>query len=97
MKNNTAKSSRGGKRTGAGRKKGTPNKVTADVRAAAQKYTTRALAVLAEIMEQSETDAARVAASKELLDRGHGKSAQAITGEGGGPIALAITWLPPSA
>jgi hypothetical protein len=34
MKNNQSKSSRGGKRLGAGRPKGAPNKVTADVRQA---------------------------------------------------------------
>ena len=68
-----------------------PNKATADVKAAAQKYTTRALAVLAGIMENSETDAARVAAAKELLDRGHGKSPQSLTGEGGeGPITVVV-------
>lgn len=51
-----------------------PNKATADVKAAAQKYTIPALQTLAAIMQLSETDAARVAAAKELLDRGHGKS-----------------------
>ncbi|MCF4166347.1 hypothetical protein L2U69_11885 [Zavarzinia compransoris] len=64
----------GGPRTG-GRQKGTPNKVTADVRAAAQKYTTQALDTLAAIMnDPTKAEAARVSAAKELLDRGHGKS-----------------------
>ncbi len=78
-----------------GRKKGSRNKATADVKAAAQKYTQDAIDTLAGIMRAGETDAARVAAAKELLDRGHGKSAQPQTGEGGtGPIALAISWQP---
>lgn len=84
-----------GRKTG-GRKKGTPNKATADIKALAQVYTNEAVEELAVIMRGSDSDAARVAAIKELLDRGHGKVPQAVTGEGGGPIAMAITWLPPS-
>lgn len=63
-------------RTG-GRKPGTPNKVTADVRALAQKYGPKALKVLAEIMEgTTQPAAARVSAAKELLDRAYGKAPQ---------------------
>lgn len=91
-----ARGSKPGERRG-GRKKGTPNKATADIKALAQVYTTEAVEELAVIMRGSDSDAARVAAIKELLDRGHGKVPQAVTGEGGGPVALAITWLPPSA
>lgn len=62
-----------------GRKKGTPNKATADVKAAAQHYTTQALTVLAEIMNSPEHPAAaRVSAANVLLDRGHGKPSQAV-------------------
>jgi len=64
-----------------GRPKGALNKATADVRKAAQKYTTRALSRLAHIMENGESEAAQVAAAKELLDRGHGKSTQPISGQ----------------
>lgn len=86
--------SKPGERRG-GRKKGSRNKATADVKVAAQKYTASALKTLSSIMTASESDAARVAAAKELLDRGHGKSPQPQTGEGGtGPIALAISWQP---
>ena len=82
---------RGGKRPGAGRRKGVPNKATADIKAMAQKYTPGALQVLHSIMKGSESDAARVSAAKELLDRGYGKSPQAITGTDGGPIVVEIT------
>lgn len=78
MKNNQQKSACGGKRLGAGRPKGSLNKATADVKAAAQVYTTEALETLAEVLRKSESDAARVAAAKELLDRGHGKARQAL-------------------
>jgi hypothetical protein len=83
-----------GRKTG-GRVKGVPNKATRDIKALAQKHTPEALKTLASIMKASESDAARVAAAKELLDRGYGKAPQAHTGEGGGPVALAISWLPP--
>ena len=76
-------------------RRATPNRATADVKAAAQKYTPAALFTLAQIMKASESDAARVSAAKELLDRAHGKSPQPQTGEGGtGPILLAVQWLP---
>jgi hypothetical protein len=38
-----------------------------------------------------------VPAAKEIADRLDGKVPQALTGEGGGPVALAISWQPPSA
>lgn len=69
----------GGKRPNAGRPKGKPNAVTADVREAAQQYGADALRTLADIMRSEEyPPAARVAASKEILDRAYGKSQQAI-------------------
>ena len=63
---------------GKGRPKGVPNKATADVKAAAKKYTTDALETLASIMAKSESDAARVAAANALLDRGYGKPKQSV-------------------
>ena len=81
-----------GRKTG-GRQKGTPNKATADVKVAAQRYTAEAVDTLAEIMRKSESDAAKVAAIKELLDRGHGKAKQTVEASGpdGGPIPGEIT------
>jgi len=38
-----------------------------------------------------------VSAAKEIADRLDGKVPQGVTGAGGGPVALAISWLPPSA
>lgn len=78
-----------------GRPKGALNKSTKEIKALAQKHTPAALKTLVSVMQASDSDAARVSAAKELLDRGHGKAPQPQTGEGGsGPIALAITWLP---
>jgi hypothetical protein len=86
---------RGGKRPGAGRVKGVPNKSTKDIKALAQVHTPAALKTLVSIMGASESDAARVSAAKELLDRGYGKSPQPQTGEGGtGPMKLELSWQP---
>lgn len=75
---NNQRKSKGGKREGAGRPKGSVSKATADVRAAAAEFTTDALNVLAQIMRDSESDAARVAAANSILDRGHGKPRQSV-------------------
>jgi hypothetical protein len=70
-----------------GRRKGTPNKVTAELRGVVQQYTLAALEGLAQIARTSESDAAKVAAWKAILDRGHGRPAQAITG---GPVTIVV-------
>lgn len=69
-----------GAKTG-GRKKGTPNKATADVKALAGKYGPAAIEQLAKLMKDSESDAAKVAAANSLLDRAYGKPSQAIVGD----------------
>lgn len=77
-----------------GRLKGTPNKATADIRALAQTYAPDAIATLAKIMgSEKEPAPARVAAAKELIDRGYGKSVQAVemSGPNGEPIKSAQT------
>jgi hypothetical protein len=66
-----------GRKTG-GRQKGSLNKATVDVKLAAQAFTTEAVETLANIMRTAESEAARVAAIKELLDRGHGKAKQVV-------------------
>ncbi len=80
MKNNQRKSpgNVGGARPGAGRPKGSLNKATADIKAAAQAYTEDALATLAQIMKAGESEAARVAAANSILDRGFGKPRQSM-------------------
>jgi len=61
-----------------GRPKGSLNKATADIKAAAQVYTEDALATLAQIMKAGESEAARVAAANSILDRGFGKPRQSM-------------------
>jgi hypothetical protein len=88
---------RGGKTPGAGRKPGVPNKATAEIKELARQYGPKAieeLAIMAGLLQvadrkPAENDTARMAAAKEILDRGYGKAAQAITGEGGeGPVLI---------
>lgn len=77
---------KGGKRLGAGRKKGVPNKVTKDVKALAQNYAPSAFEALRKIATSGISEAARVAAIKEILDRAYGKSPQAIVGDPDNPV-----------
>src|SRR5689334_4191692 len=77
----------GGPKTG-GRRAGTPNRSTRLIRELAQQYTAEALERLADLMRHAESEAARVAAIKELLDRAHGRPTQPLSGEDGGPIAV---------
>lgn len=76
-----------GVKTG-GRKVGSVNKVTADIKALAQSFGAEAINSLIEIARNSESDQARIAASRELLDRGYGKPLQGVelTGADGGAL-----------
>ncbi len=91
---------RGGKRDGAGRPKGAVNKVTADIRQAAQEYSARALEVLVSVATTGESEAARVAAANAILDRAHGKPTQSVeaSGPGGAPLlpALNVSFVRPA-
>ncbi len=84
----------GGEKFG-GRQKGVLNKATADVRKMAQTYGPEAVDILAEIMrDESKPDAARIAAAKELLDRGFGKSPQSLDlGSSDGTLTPAVIQL----
>ena len=66
-----------GERRG-GRAKGVPNKATRELKAIAGQYTQEAVETLAGLMRRAESERARVAACKEILDRGHGKAQQSL-------------------
>jgi hypothetical protein len=73
------KSKRGGRRIGAGRKKGVPNKLTFELKEAAAKHGDEALKAILQVLRDEETPPnVVVLAAKELLDRGFGKPAQEI-------------------
>lgn len=69
-----------GRKTG-GRKPGSVNKATAEVKSLAQKYGPSAVEKLAKLAgltkePAAQSEQAQVAAVKELLDRGYGKATQ---------------------
>lgn len=78
-----ARGSKPGERRG-GRKPGIPNKATRDIKALAQVYSEQAVQELAKLagvvagQPGAESEPARIAALKELLDRGHGKASQSV-------------------
>src|SRR5262245_35185814 len=72
--------SKPGERRG-GRQKGTPNKATAEVKVLAQKYAPAAIEELARLSTGAESEAARVAAGKEILDRAYGKPMQPVVAD----------------
>jgi hypothetical protein len=65
---------------GSGRKPGTPNRVTRDLRAAAAKHTKKAVNTLVKLL-RDEDPRVQFVAARELLDRGHGKPHQMIVSE----------------
>lgn len=86
------KSTRGGKREGAGRPRGAqtarPKSARVSLSELAREHTSTALGVLIEVAKKGQTESARVAAANAILDRGYGRPAQSHehTGAGGGPI-----------
>lgn len=86
----------GGKRPGAGRPKGVPNKATAEIKAYAQQFTAEAVDVWAKCMRDTEAPwQARVAAAAHIVERGHGKPKQEIehTGDGLSGLYQRVTCL----
>jgi hypothetical protein len=71
-----------------GKPKGTKNKSTVEIKELAQTYSSKALETLAAIMRNSDNDQARIAAAKELLDRGYGKVTQPMEHSGGLSLTL---------
>ena len=63
----------GGRREGAGRPLGSPNRLTRPLKELASEYGPDALKTLVQIMNEGESEQARIAAAKELLDRGYGR------------------------
>jgi hypothetical protein len=66
--------------SGQGRKPGVPNKITRPIRELAGTFTEGAIRTLVQIMiDPMAPHASKVAAARELLDRGHGRPAASAT------------------
>lgn len=79
-----------------GRQLGSLNKSTADIKALAFQHCPKAIAFLVSVIEaKTEPTVTKIAAAKELLDRGIGRAAQPQTGaDGDGPVEIKhiISW-----
>lgn len=88
-----------GRKTG-GRVAGTPNKATADIKSLARDFGPAAIAELARMSgltgePGAQTEAARVACLKELLDRGYGRAALPLAADSdGSPVHYTFEWAP---
>jgi len=91
--------SRGGKRVGAGRPKGSRDRATqqqgASLAELARAHTADALNVLHKIATTGQSEAACVSAAVAILDRGYGRPSQAleIAGANGGAIGVDLSGL----
>jgi hypothetical protein len=73
-----------------------PNKVGADVRALAREYGAEVIQGLYAIFTTSESDATKVAAAKEILDRAYGRPPVAVSGGAEGEriiVKHVVEWL----
>jgi hypothetical protein len=76
----------GGKRPGSGRKVGTPNKVTADLKKLTLQYVPKAVAKLEWLIDNGETHQVQAMACREIIDRAHGKPSQVLAGDPDNPL-----------
>lgn len=67
----------GGKRAGAGRKKGAVSQAKRQLADMAKDHAEAALKTLVDIMQNGEQESARLSAANSILDRGYGKPFQA--------------------
>ena len=80
---------KGSEKTG-GRVKGSKNKIGADVRALAQEYGAEAIEQLVQLMRNGENGQTKVAAIKELLNRGYGQATTKIDADVNGSFVVEI-------
>lgn len=82
---------KGTQKTG-GRKPGALNKATATVKEICRQYAPAVIVEMARLAKEAESETARIAAGKEILDRAYGKAPQPHDGDGdGGAMRLLVT------
>ena len=69
---------RGGRRPGAGRPPGVPNRLTRPLRELAALHSEDCIAVLVQLRDHAEAEQVRLQAANALLDRGHGRPRQEL-------------------
>lgn len=70
--------SHGGRRPGAGRPGGSPNKLTRPLKEAAALESEACLQTLVHLRDHSQSDQVRLSAATAILDRGHGRPRQEV-------------------
>ena len=70
--------SRGGRRPGAGRPAGAPNKLTRPLKELAAQYSEDSIHTLVTLRDHAESEQVRLQAATALLDRGHGRPRQEV-------------------
>lgn len=84
----------GGKRPGAGRRKGAVSQAKLDISAMAKEHAETALKVLVAVANNAKApSAARVSAASAILDRGFGKPRQSVELEGTMAGVMTVTYV----
>ena len=81
---------RGGRRPGAGRPVGSPNKLTRPLKELAALHTEDCIAVLVQLRDHAEAEQVRLAAANALLDRGHGRPRQEVDVNDEGRVTIIV-------
>ena len=84
--------SKPGERRG-GRKKGTPNKISTEIREAARRYGPEALRLHVKLMRASKNEDVRQRSANVILDRAYGRPAQTISKDDENPLQLLMDHL----
>lgn len=87
---------KGTPKRGPGRAPGQRNKATRTIKELAEPYGPEALEVLLKIMRKDKSSMARIAASKEILDRAYGKAMQPLTTPGAAGVLIEIVRFGPT-
>ncbi len=80
----------GGRRPGAGRPLGSPNRLTRPLKELAALQSEACIAVLVELRDHADTEQVRLAAANALLDRAHGKPRQAVDLRDDGKLTVIV-------
>lgn len=78
-----------GQKTG-GRTKGTLNKATKDIKELARAHGPEVIEGFWRLFKEADSDTARIAAGRELLDRAYGKATQPVSGDDDAPAIRAV-------